>query len=80
MAVDDERWALKGGVALLWRVAADARATRDTRQGLKEAQEMADEALRQAIEEGRKHNVSMRDIAAMTEVSYQRVAQIASSS
>jgi hypothetical protein len=29
VAADDERWAIKGGVALLWRLAVDARATRD---------------------------------------------------
>jgi hypothetical protein len=29
IAAGDVRWALKGGVALLWRLAADARATRD---------------------------------------------------
>jgi hypothetical protein len=29
IATDDDRWALKGGVALLWRVAADVRTTRD---------------------------------------------------
>jgi len=29
VAAGDDRWALKGGVALLWRVAVDARATRD---------------------------------------------------
>lgn len=29
VAVGDDRWALKGGVALLWRVAADIRVTRD---------------------------------------------------
>jgi len=54
------------------------RVARDARHGLRDAQEEADEALREAIEEGRKHNLSIRDIAAMTDVSYQRVAQIAS--
>ncbi len=54
------------------------RVARDARRGLRDAQEKADEALREAIEEGRKHNLSIRDIAAMTDVSYQRVAQIAS--
>jgi hypothetical protein len=29
VAANDGRWAIKGGVALLWRLAADARATRD---------------------------------------------------
>jgi Nucleotidyl transferase AbiEii toxin, Type IV TA system len=29
IAAEDDRWALKGGVALLWRVAADVRTTRD---------------------------------------------------
>ena len=29
VAANDDRWAIKGGVALLWRVAAAARATRD---------------------------------------------------
>ena len=29
IAANDDRWAIKGGVALLWRVTADARATRD---------------------------------------------------
>ena len=56
------------------------RNARDARNGLREAQENADEALRLAIEEGRRHNLSIRDIAAMTDVSHQRVAQIASSS
>lgn len=54
------------------------RIARDARQGLKEAQETADEALRQAIQEGRNHNLSMRDIATMADISYQRVSQIAS--
>jgi predicted RNase H-like HicB family nuclease len=53
---------------------------RDARHSLHDAQEKADETLRQAIEEGRKHGLSMRDIATMTDVSYQRVAQISSSS
>ncbi len=56
------------------------RIARDARHGLRDAQEKADEALRLAIEEGRRHNLSIRDIAAMTDVSYQRVAQVASSS
>lgn len=56
------------------------RSAREARHGLKEAQEKADAALRLAIEEGRRHGLSIRDIAAMTDVSYQRVAQIASSS
>jgi len=56
------------------------RNARDARHGLKAAQEKADEALRLAIEEGRRHNLSIRDIATMTDVSHQRVAQIASSS
>ena len=55
------------------------RIAREARQGLKDAQEKADEALRRAIEEGRNHDLSMRDIATMTDISYQRVAQIASS-
>ena len=54
------------------------RIARDARQGLKEAQETADEALRRAIQEGRNHNLSMRDIATMADISYQRVSQIAS--
>jgi len=29
VATGDERWAIKGGVALLWRVGSDARATKD---------------------------------------------------
>lgn len=29
VAAGDDRWAIKGGVALLWRVGAEARATRD---------------------------------------------------
>lgn len=53
---------------------------RDARHRLRNAQDEADETLRHAIEEGRKHNLSMRDIATMTDVSYQRVAQIASGS
>ncbi len=56
------------------------RIARDARQGLKEAQEKADDALRMAIEKGRNHDLSMRDIATMTGISYQRVAQIASKS
>ena len=54
------------------------RIARDARQGLKEAQETADEALRRVIQEGRNHNLSMRDIATMADISYQRVSQIAS--
>ena len=54
------------------------RIARDARQGLNDAQETADEALRQAIQEGRNHNLSMRDIATMADISYQRVSQIAS--
>jgi predicted RNase H-like HicB family nuclease len=56
------------------------RKARDARHNLRDAQEEADETLRQAINQGRKHGVSMRDIATMTDVSYQRVAQISSSS
>lgn len=56
------------------------RKARDARHNLRDAQEEADETLRQAIEQGRKHGLSMRDIATMTDVSYQRVAQISSSS
>ena len=56
------------------------RNARDARHGLRAAQEKADQALRLAIEEGRRHNLSIRDIAAMTDVSHQRVAQIASNS
>jgi len=56
------------------------REARDARHRMRNAQEEADDTLRQAIEEGRKHNLTMRDIATMTEVSYQRVAQIASGS
>lgn len=29
LAIDDDRWAIKGGAALLWRIALDVRATRD---------------------------------------------------
>lgn len=29
VAAGDERWAIKGGVALLWRVGSEARTTRD---------------------------------------------------
>ena len=65
---------LNGGEANVFRIA------RDARRGLREAQEKADEALRLAIREGRNHDLSMRDIATMTNISYQRVAQIASSS
>lgn len=54
------------------------RKARDARHKLRDAQDEADESLRHAIESGRKHGLSMRDIATMTEVSYQRVAQIAS--
>lgn len=50
----------------------------EARSELKTAQAKAEEALRQAIAEGRKHRVSMRDIATMTGVSYQRVAQVSS--
>lgn len=56
------------------------RVARDARRELRRAQAKADQALRVAIEEGRRHNLSMRDIAVMTDVSYQRVAQIASTS
>jgi predicted RNase H-like HicB family nuclease len=56
------------------------RRARDARRKLKDAQQEADEALRDAVQEGRKHSLSMRDIATMTDVSYQRVAQIASDS
>lgn len=56
------------------------RTARDARHSLRDAQDEADNTLRQAIKEGRKHNLSMRDIATMTDVSYQRVAQIASGS
>lgn len=54
------------------------RKARDARHQLRDAQDEADETLRQAIEAGRRHGLSMRDIATMTDVSYQRVAQIAS--
>jgi predicted RNase H-like HicB family nuclease len=56
------------------------RRARDARRELKGAQQEADETLREAIEAGRKHSLSIRDIATMTDVSYQRVAQIASDS
>lgn len=56
------------------------RKARNARQDLRDAQEGADETLRQAINQGRKHGLSIRDIATMTDVSYQRVAQISSSS
>ena len=56
------------------------RRARDARRKLKDAQQEADETLRDAVQEGRKHSLSMRDIATMTDVSYQRVAQIASDS
>lgn len=49
----------------------------EARNELKDAQAVADETLRRAVAEGRKYRVSMRDIATMTGVSYQRVAQIA---
>lgn len=49
----------------------------EARNELKDAQAVADETLRRAVAEGRRHRVSMRDIATMTGVSYQRVAQIA---
>lgn len=52
------------------------RDARDTRRQLKEAQQRADQALNKAIEWGQIHNLSMRDIATMTGVSHQRVAQI----
>lgn len=65
---------LNGGESNVFRIA------RDARQGLREAQDKADEALRLAIRVGRNHDLSMRDIATMTNISYQRVAQIASSS
>jgi predicted RNase H-like HicB family nuclease len=41
---------------------------RDARHKLHDAQDVADETLRQAIEEGRKHGLSMRDIATITDV------------
>jgi len=53
---------------------------RDARQTLRDAQHRADETLREAIEHGRKHGLSIRNIATMTDVSYQRVAQISSRS
>jgi predicted RNase H-like HicB family nuclease len=56
------------------------RRARDARRKLKDAQQEADETLRDAVEEGRKHSLSLRDIATMTDVSYQRVAQVASDS
>lgn len=56
------------------------RRARDARRKLRDAQQEADETLRDAVEEGRKHSLSMRDLATMTDVSYQRVAQIASDS
>lgn len=49
----------------------------EARNQLQDAQAVADETLRRAVAEGRRHRVSMRDIATMTGVSYQRVAQIA---
>jgi predicted RNase H-like HicB family nuclease len=56
------------------------RVAREARHELKNAQEKADNALRLAIEKGRRKDLSIRDIATMTNVSYQRVAQIASGS
>lgn len=53
---------------------------REARRQLKDAQREADETLREAIETGRRHSLSMRDIATISGVSYQRVAQIASDS
>lgn len=49
----------------------------ETRRELRHARSVADEALRHAVAEGRRCRISMRDIATMTGVSYQRVAQIA---
>ncbi|HEX6221184.1 MAG TPA: hypothetical protein VF115_08835 [Acidimicrobiia bacterium] len=54
------------------------RRARIARHKLRDAQQEADEVLRQAIEQGRAQGLSIRDIATMTDVSYQRVAQIAS--
>lgn len=54
------------------------RRARDARHNLKQAQREADETLREAIEPGRRHCISMRDIATMSDVSYQQVAQVAS--
>ena len=54
------------------------RKAREARHRLKDAQEEAEETLRQAVEEGRNHDLSIRDIATMTDVSHQRIAQIAS--
>lgn len=56
------------------------RRAREARQALRSAQDEADETLRRAIDQGRSHGISIRDIATMTDVSYQRVAQISASS
>ena len=50
VALDDDRWALKGGVALLWRVAADARATRDVDTNWVGTSDDLDEFLDQVVE------------------------------
>ena len=52
----------------------------DARQNLREAQEQADMTLREAIDYGRKLGLSTRDIATMTGVSHQRIAQISADS
>lgn len=54
------------------------RRARIARHKLRDAQQEADEVLRQAIKKGREQGLSIRDIAVMTDVSHQRVAQIAS--
>jgi hypothetical protein len=51
----------------------------EARRQLSAAQQRAEDALRVAVERGRDLDLSMRDIAAMTGVSHQRVAQVAAS-
>ena len=56
------------------------RRAKNARQNLRDAQEQADETLKEAIDYGREHGLSARDLATMTGVSHQRVAQISADS
>ena len=56
------------------------RQAKKARQDLRDAQEQADETLKEAVDHGRRHGLSTRDIAAMTGVSHQRIAQISADS
>lgn len=56
------------------------RHAKTARQDLHDVQKQADETLKEAVAHGRKHGLSTRDIATMTGVSHQRVAQISAGS